>query len=170
PLDRLPSLGMRVANLVGLAPPDAALFAWAAEPGAAIAWGAATLEQFWLLLRAADWRAWDFLDVSGLLVRYLPELRTIWRQPGSPDTDNLALDSHTFLALRRLHEWTASGEQLAERAWRPLRKRDWLYLAVLLHELSPDTAIAVARRVGLPEEAAEALGFVAGCLRPLADT
>ena len=112
--------------------------AWASEPGPPIRWDEPTLEQFWLLLRAADWRAWDFLDITGLLTRYLPELHKIWRQPAQTGADELALDSHSFLALRRLHEWTESGDQFAERAWRPLRRRDWLYLAVLLHEVTPE--------------------------------
>jgi [protein-PII] uridylyltransferase len=170
PLERIPSLGLRVANLVGLAPPDAALVAWASEPGPPIRWDEPTLEQFWLLLRAADWRAWDFLDVTGLLSRYVPELARIWRQPGPSGADDLALDSHSFLAIRRLHEWTESGDQLAERAWRPLRRRDWLYLGVLLHELSAESAVAVGRRLELPDDAREALGFVVGNYRLLAET
>ena len=64
PIARAPSLGLRAANLVGLAPPGAELLAWASAPGPPIRWDEATLDQFWLLLRAADWRAWDFLDVT----------------------------------------------------------------------------------------------------------
>ena len=69
PVERAPALGLRVANLVGLAPPSSDLLAWASAPGGPIEWDAAALDQFWLLLRAADWRAWDFLDVTGLLIR-----------------------------------------------------------------------------------------------------
>ena len=170
PLERAPSFGLRVANLVGLAPPDPALLAWASAPGPPIRWDEPTLEQFWLLLRAADWRAWEFLDVTALLSRYVPELMPIWRQPGQSSADDLALDSHSFLALRRLHEWTESGDPFAERAWRSLRRRDWLYLGVLLHELSAESAMAVGRRLGVPDDACEALGFVVGNYRLLADT
>jgi UTP:GlnB (protein PII) uridylyltransferase len=101
-----------------------------------VAWDDTTLDQFLLLLRAADWRAWDFLDVTGLIARYVPELDSIRHRPG----EDLALDTHSFQALRRLHEWTESGDPLAERAWRPLRRRDWLYVSVLLHELTPEAA------------------------------
>lgn len=167
PIERAPSLGLRVANLVGLAPPDQVLIAWASKPGPPIRWDEPTLKQFWLLLRAADWRAWDFLDVTALLPRYIPELERIWRQPGP---DELALDSHSFLALRRLHEWTESGDQLAQRAWRPLRRRDWLYLCVLLHELNAESATALGRRLELPEDACDALEFVVGNYQLLADT
>jgi [protein-PII] uridylyltransferase len=170
PLERAPSFGLRVANLVGLAPPDRTLMAWASKPGPPIRWDAPTLEQFWLLLRAADWRAWDFLDVTALLVRYIPELVRIWRQPGQSGADDLAMDGHSFLAVRRLHEWTESGDPFAERAWRPLRRRDWLYLGVLLHELSAESALAVGRRLELPDDACEALAFVVGNYRLLADT
>jgi [protein-PII] uridylyltransferase len=170
PLERAPSFGLRVANLVGLAPPDPALLAWAAAPGPPIRWDEPTLEQFWLLLRAADWRAWEFLDVTALLGRYVPELVRLWRQPGQSGPDDLALDTHSFLALRRLHEWTESGDPFAERAWRPLRRRDWLYLAVLLHELSAESALAVTQRLELPDDACEALEFVVGNFRLLADT
>ena len=146
PIERAPSLGLRVANLVGLAPPDAALLAWATEPGPPIRWDETTLDQFWLLLRAADWRAWDFLDVTGLLVRYVPELAAIWRRCGpAASTDDLALDSHSFHALRALHAWTESADPLAGRVLRPLRRRDLLYLAVLLHGLTPEAATAAAR-------------------------
>lgn len=162
PLRRAPSLGLRVANLVGLAPPDSALLAWACEPGPPILWDAATLDQFWRLLRAADWRAWDFLDVSHLLLRYVPELRGIWRQRSPSAVGDLALDAHSFQSLRRLHEWTESGDPLAGHAWRPLRQHDLLYLAVLLHELDPSAAAEVAQRLGLAEDAADNLSFVVG--------
>jgi [protein-PII] uridylyltransferase len=170
PLERAPALGLRVATLVGLAPPDELLMAWAATPGPPLAWDEPTRAQFWLLLRAADWRAWDFLDVSGLLLRYLPEWDSIWRTRGSSAADELSLDSHSIQAVRRLHEWTESGDPLAERAWRPLRRRDWLYLSVLLHELTPSAATAAAGRLGIPEEAVETLAFVVENYRLLADT
>jgi [protein-PII] uridylyltransferase len=135
-----------------------------------INWDPPTLEQFWLVLRAADWRAWDFLDVTGLLVRYLPELDRIWRRPGGSNTGDLALDSHSFLALRRLHEWTESGDPLAERAWRSLRHRDWLYLAVLLHELAPEAAAAAAANVGLPADAQSGIAFAVANHRAILDS
>jgi [protein-PII] uridylyltransferase len=163
-------LGLRIATLVGLAPPDKVLLAWASTRGDPLVWDEATRAQLWLVLRAADWRAWDFLDVAGLLGRYFPELESIWRMRGRSGTDELALDAHSFLAVRRLHEWTESNDPLAERAWRPLRRRDWLYLSVLLHELEPSAAIAVAQRLGLPEEASDALGFVVTNYRLLAET
>ncbi|HLZ26982.1 MAG TPA: ACT domain-containing protein [Chloroflexota bacterium] len=170
PIQRAPSMGLRVANLVGLAPPGAELRAWAAAPGPPVRWDDATLDQFWLLLRAADWRAWDFLDVTGLLVRYLPELHVVWRHCSSSGADDLALDSHCFYALRALHEWTESGDPLGTRALRPLRRRDWLYLAVLLHELAPESATDAATRLGLPNDACAALGFAVGNYRRLGQT
>ena len=170
PIERVPSLGLRAANLVGLAPPAAELLAWASEPGPPLEWDEASLEQFWLLLRAADWRAWDFLDVTGLLVRYLPELDGIWRRPGPSAADELALDAHSFMAVRRLHEWTDSDEPLAERAWRPVRRPDWLYLSVLVHELGPEAATSAAERLGLPEDACATIGFAVENYRLLAET
>jgi [protein-PII] uridylyltransferase len=170
PIARAPSLGLRAANLVGLAPPGAELLAWASAPGPPLRWDEATLDQFWLLLRAADWRAWDFLDVTGLLTRYVPELQAIWRRCGPAGTDDLALDVHSFFALRALHEWTESGDPLASRALRPLRRRDWLYLAVLLHELGTELAAAAAERLGLPEDARAALSFAVGNHRLLDQT
>ena len=170
PLKRAPALGLRVASLVGLAPPSADLLAWACVPGPPISWDPPTLEQFWLVLRAADWRAWDFLDVTGLLVRYLPELEGIWRRPGGSSTGDLALDSHSFLALRRLHEWSEGGDPLAERAWRSLRHRDWLYLAVLLHEIGPEAAAATAANIGLPEEAQAAIAFAVANHRAVSES
>ena len=85
PLERAPSLGLRIANLAGLAAPSPELMEWARRPGGPVVWDAASLDQLWLLLRAADWRAWDFLDVTGLLVRFLPELADIWRKAGLSD-------------------------------------------------------------------------------------
>lgn len=196
-LEAMPSLGLRVANLVGFAPPDERLMRWArgadaaganamgGDDGAAersravvddtgasqgnagvLVWDTATLEQFWLLLRAADWRAFEFLDVSGLLVRYLPELAGIWRADNadphaSPARQSETLDTHSFLALRRLHEWTDSGDAFAERIWKPLRQRDVVYLAVLLHELDETTAARAALRLRFSHEQASAIGFVA---------
>ena len=72
--------------------------------------------------------------------------------------------------LRALHEWTESGDPLASRALRPLRRRDWLYLSVLLHELSPESATAAAKRLGLPEDACAALSFAVGNYRLLGQT
>jgi [protein-PII] uridylyltransferase len=170
PVERVPSLGLRAANLVGLAPPAAELISWASEPGPPMEWDAAALEQFWLLLRAADWRAWDFLDVTGLLVRYLPELAGIWRRPGPSAAEDLALDTHSFMAVRRLHEWTDRDDPLAERAWRPVRRPDWLYLSVLMHELGPAAATSAAERLGLPEDACATIGFAVENYRLLAET
>jgi [protein-PII] uridylyltransferase len=170
PVERAPALALRVANLVGLAPPSPDLLAWASGPGGPIEWDAAALDQFWLLLRAADWRAWDFLDVTGLLIRFLPELRNIWRKAAPPGTGDFALDSHSFLALRQLHDWTEKSDPLAERAWRSLRHRDWLYLAVLLHELGPEAASLTAARMGLPEEAVAGVTFAVANFRLVADT
>jgi [protein-PII] uridylyltransferase len=170
PVERAPALALRVANLVGLAPPSPDLLGWASVPGPPIQWDAAALDQFWLLLRAADWRAWDFLDVSGLLIRLLPELQAIWRKPAPPGSGDLALDSHTFQALRNLHDWTEKRDPLAERAWRSLRHRDWLYLAVLLHESGPEAATRMAVRMGLPEEAVEAVTCAVANFHLVADT
>ncbi|MDQ6673306.1 MAG: hypothetical protein M3069_21625, partial [Chloroflexota bacterium] len=170
PIERAPSLGLRVANLVGLAPPDAQLLAWASQPGPPIRWDEATLDQFWLLLRAGDWRAWDFLDVTGLLVRYVPELASLWRKRGPAGPNDLALDSHSFLALRALHAWMEGDDALSARALRSLRRRDWLYLAVLLHELSPESASAAAERLGLAEDACAALSFAVGNYQLLVQT
>src|SRR2546422_11684005 len=119
-MDRPPRFGICAPILVGPAPLGADLFAGAGERAPPIRWDETTLDQFWLLLRAADWRAWDFLDVSGLLVRYVPELAAIWRRRGPSGADDLALDSHSFFALRALHEWTESGDALAARVLRPV--------------------------------------------------
>jgi [protein-PII] uridylyltransferase len=169
-LERAPSFGLRVANLVGLAPASAELLHWADCDGSPLPADEASQEQLWLFLRAADWRSWDFLDVTGLLTRYLPELKTIWRKPGSPRTGALAVDTHSFLALRCLHEWTESDDLLARRAWRGLRHRDWVYLAVLLHELAPDAAASAAQRIGLPEAAAETIKMAVASYQRVVDT
>jgi UTP:GlnB (protein PII) uridylyltransferase len=155
-LEHVPSLGLRIAHLSGVAPPSNTILSWAAEPGPLLEWDAATQDQFWLLLRAADVRSWSFLDVTGLLQRYLPEWSTVAHKPSDI---GMALDSHSFESLRRLHEWVDSGDPFAKRLWRTLRRRDWVYLAVLSHEL-PDPG-AVARRVGLNEEGEAAVSFLA---------
>ena len=170
PLNRAPGFGLRVANMIGLAPPSPELLAWSESVRGPIQWDPASLEQLWLLLRAADWRAWEFLDVCGLLTRYLPELEAIWRKPGSSRTGDLALDHHSFLALRNLHEWLESDDPLARRAWRVLRHHDWAYLAVLLHELTADAAVTAARRLGLPDAACDALELVVDTHALVTDT
>ena len=170
PLERVPSLGLRVANLAGLAPPSDALLVWSSESGAPLSWDEPSVEQLWLLLRAADWRAWDFLDVTGLLLRYLPELQRIWHQPGSTRTGGLASDTHSFLALRSLHEWTESDDPFARRAWRWVRHRDWVYLAVLLHELGTESIRSVADRLRLTEPARDSLQLAVDTYQLVIDT
>jgi [protein-PII] uridylyltransferase len=170
PLERLPSLGLRVANLVGLAPPSRELMDWACKSGPEVNWEDSTLGQLWLLLRAADWRAWDFLDTSGLLIRFLPEVQAIHHKPGSPATGEFAVDTHSFLALRRLHEASEGEDLLVRRAWRAARQRDPVYLAVLLHELSPEGAATVARRLQLPRSTADALTTSISTYQTLLDT
>lgn len=170
PLHRAPDLGLRVANLVGLAPPSDDLLAWAAAPGQELEWDDVALEQFWLLLRAADWRAWDFLQVTGLLVRYLPEFAAIWHKPATDSTADLAVDDHSFQALRRLHEWSETDDPFAERIWRATRARDSVYLAVLLHELSSAGVAAVARRLRLPEGVAASVELAVGTFQAVLDT
>ena len=170
PLERAPALGLRVANLVGLAPPSNELLEWASAPGPALEWDIATLDQLWLLLRAADWRAWDFLSVTGLLTRYLPEFESLMRATGSPRTGDLAVDAHAFFSLRRLHEWSEGDDPLARRAWRAARHGDWVYLAVLLHELDQASATSVVLRVGLPRAAADAIAVSIDTYQLLLDT
>jgi [protein-PII] uridylyltransferase len=170
PLERAPALGLRVANLAGLAAPSPELMDWARQPGESVIWDDACLEQLWLALRAADWRAWDFLDITGLLVRFLPELGAIWRKPGSAATSDLAIDHHSFLALRRLHEWSETDDPLVNRAWRAARNRDLVYLAVLLHELSPESVASVCRRLYLADAAREALVLSIGEFRGIVET
>jgi [protein-PII] uridylyltransferase len=166
-LERAPSLGLRAANLVGFAPPDAALLEWASTPGPALQWDASALEQLWLLLRAADWRAWEFLDVAELIPRYLPELASIMRRPSA---DDLALDTHSFLALRRLHEWTESEDPFARRVWPKIRHRDWVYLAVLLHELDSQAVSSVTERLGLAPDARAAIASLVELAPRLSET
>ncbi|MBV9135132.1 MAG: hypothetical protein JO318_20660, partial [Chloroflexi bacterium] len=170
PLERAPGLGLRVANLVGLAPPSSQLLDWACSGGPQLDWQDASLDQFWLMLRAADWRAWDFLDVSGLLLRYLPELAAISRKPGSAATGELAVDTHTFLGLRRLHEASEGEDLLIRRAWRATRYRDPVYLGVLLHELDADSAATAARRIGLSEPLCDAIALAVGNSQLILDT
>jgi [protein-PII] uridylyltransferase len=166
-LERAPSLGLRAANLVGFAPPEAALLEWASTPGPALQWDASALEQLWLLLRAADWRAWEFLDVTGLVSRYVPELASIVRRPLS---DGLALDTHSFLALRRLHEWTESDDPFARRVWPHIRHRDWVYLSVLLHELDGQAVSSMTERLGLPPDARAAIAALVELAPRLSET
>lgn len=162
-LDSVPSLGLRIAHLVGFAPPSSALLNWATQSGMPVSWDAQTREQFWLLLRAADWRSWSFLDVTGLLTRYLPEWSSIARTQRGAAAHDLALDSHSFLALRQLHEWVESDDPFARRLWQTLRHRDWVYLAVLLHELYEPEAVAnIARRAGLSDEGVGTVELLAG--------
>jgi [protein-PII] uridylyltransferase len=170
PLQRAPSLGLRIANLVGLAAPAQPLLDWACRSGPPLAWEESTLDQLWLLLRAADWRAWDFLDVSGLLQRYLPELGALSRTPGTAATGELAIDAHTFLALRRLHEVSEGEDPLVRRAWRAAHQRDAVYLAVLLHELSADAATATVRRIGLPDALADAIALTVTTYQTILNT
>jgi len=152
PLDRVPTLGLRVAHLIGFAPPTTGILDWAVQPGPPVTWDEATRHQFWLLLRAADWRSWTFLDTTGLLGRYLPEWAAIARRRSGSGTRDFALDTHSFLALRRMHDWLDSGDAFAKRLWTTLRHRDWVYLAVLLHECGPESAARIARRCGLVED------------------
>jgi [protein-PII] uridylyltransferase len=152
PLERVPTLGLRVAHLIGFAPPARAILDWAVQPGPPVSWDEATRHQFWLLLRAADWRSWTFLDTTGLLGRYVPEWSSIARRRSGTGARDFALDTHSFLALRRLHEWLDTGDAFAKRLWATLRHRDWVYLAVLLHECSPPAGADIAIRCGLLED------------------
>jgi [protein-PII] uridylyltransferase len=170
PLERAPGLGLRVANLVGLAPPSDALFDWASRAGPSLTWEDSTLDQFWLLLRAADWRAWEFLDVTGLLLRYMPELKAVYRQPGSAETGDTAVDTHSFESLRRLHEYAEGEDMLIRRAFRAARQRDLVHLAVLLHELDAESVASVVRRMRLSDAIADALSFTVSTFQSVLDT
>ena len=134
-----------------------------------MSWDEATRNQFWLLLRAADWRSWTFLDTTNLLARYLPEWSAIARRRSGDGARDFALDTHSFLALRRLHEWLDGGEPFARRLWSTLRHRDWVYLAVLLHETDRASAIAVAERCGLTDDAVVTVGALVEDYRVLAE-
>jgi len=82
---------------------------------------------------------------------------------------HFALDTHSFLALRRLHEWLDHDDPFAKRLWGTLRHRDWVYLAVLLHETNPASAGAIARRCGLADDAVATVEALVADYHLLAD-
>ncbi len=134
-------LGLRAAHLAGVARPGPRLLAWLAAGEAAPAgWSPPLLAEFRALLRAGTEGSWAFLEQTGLLPRYLPELARVRQEQRGRQGQR---PWHQVAALARL---PAPGhDPAAASVWLALERPDNLLLAGLVRAVAP-RGVALARR------------------------
>jgi Kef-type K+ transport system membrane component KefB len=148
-------LGLRAARLAGAARPGPRLLAWLAEGGGdPVAWSPPLLAELQALLRLGGDGSWAFLEGTGLLPRYLPEVaRVRERQPdrrGEPPW-------HQLTALARLA--APSHDAAAATVWLALARPDNLLLAGLVRAVARSGRGSAGARVALARRTAGRLGL-----------
>jgi len=134
-------LGLRAAHLAGVARPGPRLLAWlAAGEAAPVVWSPPLLAEFRALLRAGTEASWAFLEQTGLLARYLPELARV-RQEQRERQGNRPW--HQVAALAALA--SPRHDPAAASVWLALERPDNLLLAGLVRAVAP-RGVALARR------------------------
>ncbi len=134
-------LGLRAAHLAGAARPGQRLLAWlAAGDSTPVGWSPPLLAEFRALLRAGTEASWAFLEQTGLLPRYLPELARVRHEQRERQGQR---PWHQVAALARL---SAPGhDPAAASVWLALERPDNLLLAGLVRAVAP-RGVALARR------------------------
>ncbi|HEX6674470.1 MAG TPA: cation:proton antiporter [Actinomycetes bacterium] len=159
-------LGLRAARLASGARPGPRLLAWLSEGGSEpVAWSPPLLAELQALLRWGGDASWAFLEGTGLLSRYLPEVARA--RLGRPDRRGDA-PWHQVTALARL---AAPGHDAAAASvWLALQRPDNLLLAGLIRAVarsgSARAGVALARRtaarLGLGARDEEAVAALVG--------
>jgi len=145
-------LGLRAARLAAAASPGQRLLAWVeAGDGAAVAWSPPLLAELRALLRAGTHGSWTFLEQTGLLSRYLPELARARKGPRERQGEQ---PWHQLAALARLA--TPAHDPAAASVWLALQQPDNLLLAQAAVHVDPhdeEQVLNLGARLGSPERA-----------------
>jgi len=151
-------LGLRAARLAGAAPPGQRLLAWLGTgDGTAVAWSPALLAELRALMRAGTHGSWSFLEQTGLLRRYLPELADARQRRGDGRSE---LPWQQVAALARLAE--PRHDPAAASVWLALERPDNLLLAGLVRAVGQPQRGGSAATVALARRTAARLGLGAG--------
>ncbi|MDJ0919612.1 MAG: [protein-PII] uridylyltransferase [Henriciella sp.] len=118
--------------------------------------------------------ALDRMNETGVLGRFLPEFGGIVAQTQFNMYHHYTVDEHTIRAVQHMAEMNRGEEgfELAETLFEKIKHRRALYLAMLLHDTGKGqgdqqvegmkTSMSAARRLGLPEEEVELIGWLVG--------
>jgi glycine cleavage system regulatory protein len=167
------ALGLRAARLVAGARPGPRLRAWLEEGGAQpVVWSRPLKDELFALLRAGSSGSWDFLERTGLLAWYLPEIARLRealadRQAGRP-WDRLARLAYLLHSRR---------DAAAAAAWLALPAPDDLLLAGLARAVGEGAhagrvraaARRTAERLGLGAADQQAVALLVGADADLAE-
>ena len=159
-------LGLLAARLAAVARPGPRLLDWLASAGREpVTWTSPLRQELFAMLQAATPSSWRFLEETGLLSRYLPELARARAERRARQGDR---PWHRFCALTRLAE--PSHDPTAAAVWLSLTAPEPVLLAGLTRAVAghaqPTRTVAVARatakRLGLGAGDEQAIALLIG--------
>ncbi|MFN8104696.1 MAG: ACT domain-containing protein [Acidimicrobiia bacterium] len=168
-----PAAALSAARLASVVAPGPLTMMWAGTGGAAgnVAWTTAARHELTAFLRDAPREGWEFLDVTGLWTRYLPELARTRAKAQHNPLHEMAVDAHGWRALECARAMEHDPDPLVAGVYAELERPDLLHMAALLHDIgkgslgdhSRSGVVLVRRlceRIGFGADVEEVLAFL----------
>lgn len=168
-----PVAALAAARVAGSLSPGPLTIAWAGTGAAAgnVAWTEAARDAFVAFLEDAPREGWELLDVTGLWVRYLPELAPIRAKTQFNPLHELAVDAHCWRTLECARALAQDPDPVVATAYAELERPEVLLLAALLHDTGKGVAgdhsregVVIVRRlcerIGFGADVEETLAFL----------
>lgn len=141
-----PQAPLQAATVIGDIAGSPDLVTWARsglhEP---IPWTDESKEAFLALLRTGTTAGWEFLDVTGLWCRYIPEMTQVRAKAQYNPLHRLAVDAHCWEVVTQVLK-LGCETGLIKDVYSELEQPDLLLLAGLLHDLGKGMGVDHSRQ------------------------
>lgn len=168
-----PTAALSAALLASVVAPGPLTMMWARSGAAAgnVAWTAAARYAFVGFLEDGSRLGWEFLDVTGLWTRYLPEAAPTRAKAHHNPLHALAVDAHAWRSLECARALAHDPDPLVAGVHAELERPELLHMAALFHDIgkggsgdhSRDGVVRVRRlckRIGFGADVEETLAFL----------
>jgi len=169
-----PTAGFLTALAAAQTPPSESLVAWAGGNSASqqnpIQWQQDTRDAFIAVLEKGTTQSWEFLDITGLWRRYLPELTTSHARMQHNPLHHLSVDAHCWEVVCAARSIAHDTElPIAKTAYADLKNPWLLLIAAFLHDIGKGSGNDHCRQgVILARRAMTRMGFGAGAEETIA--
>lgn len=166
-----PVAGLTAARLAATVAAGPLTLAWARTGGAGnnVVWNDEARDEFMHLLADGPREGWELLDVTGLWLKYLPELSATRAKTQHNPIHDLAVDAHCWRTLECARDLALEPDPIVAGAYASLERPEVLRLAALLHDAGKGrpgdhsrTGVVLVRRL------CERIGFGADVEQTLA--
>lgn len=168
-----PVAALAAARLASVVAPGPITLSWAEASGTAgnVAWTADARDELVRFLADGPREGWELLDVTGLWVRYLPELSKTRARTQHNPLHELAVDAHCWRTLEQARCLADDPDPHLAAVHAELERPEILHLAALLHDIGKGTpgdhsrvgVVLVRRlceRIGFGADVEEMLAFL----------